>query len=315
MIDYITFDAKKIALKKIYQSTVLTQSDTNNILCCDKVRDVYGDYIMPKYPTDRPYTMGIFVASVDGRISFKESVDGSLIAKKNFMDPDGGFADFWTLNLIRAASDAVLVSGLMLKRERDLVSIVYDEDLVKQRGIEGKSEMPVQIIISNNGKNIPLDHKVIVNANIPTILAVSQVGLEYLEKNLTVSYKVINIEDKSIGDFKDIMDKYCVFILPVGKEKTNVKDMMSALYKLGIKSISVESPTFMLSLMNEKMLDELYQNTSTIYVGGDALSIGDNFKSFSMEDHPHLGLLSMHIHSDYFFYSRYQMIYGIKNLK
>lgn len=312
MINYIPFESNKIALERIYQSDLLKNNKPDYVFNCRKVQSVYGEYIIPNLPDNRPYSMGIFVSSVDGRIAFPESMDGSLIAKKNFLDSDGGFADYWTLNLIRAVSDAVLVSGLMLSREPDLVSVVYDEDLVKQRVQERRAEKPIQIIISNNGKNIPLEHKVLLDETIPVILTVSEIGVQYLVENLKLPYHLVDMKNESPEVLKDLTKKHHILILPIGKNKTNVKEMMESFFMLDIKMISIESPTFMLDLMKSEMLDELYQNTSGIYVGGNALSIGDNFPSFTLSDHPHLRLLSMHIHSDYFFYSRYKLIYGIK---
>ena len=59
----------------------------------------------------------------------------------------------------------------------------------------------------------------------------------------------------------------------------------------------------------EKMMDELFFNYSCIYVGGQALTIGKFGKEFTSTDHPHTRMLSIHTHSDHFFYFRHQLMY------
>ena len=48
---------------------------------------------------------------------------------------------------------------------------------------------------------------------------------------------------------------------------------------------------------------------SCIYVGGQALTIGKFGKEFGSKDHPHTRMLSIHSHSDHFFYFRHKLLY------
>ena len=71
----------------------------------------------------------------------------------------------------------------------------------------------------------------------------------------------------------------------------------------------VETPSYMHYLVSQKMMDELFFNYSCIYVGGQALTIGKFGKEFGSKDHPHTRMLSIHSHSDHFFYFRHKLLY------
>lgn len=77
-----------------------------------------------------------------------------------------------------------------------------------------------------------------------------------------------------------------------------------------IGKVLVETPSYMHYLVSQGMMDELFFNYSCIYVGGQALTIGKFGKEFGSKDHPHTRMLSIHSHSDHFFYFRHKLIYG-----
>ena len=81
------------------------------------------------------------------------------------------------------------------------------------------------------------------------------------------------------------------------------------LKKFGIDRLLVETPSYMHYLVSQKMMDELFFNYSCIYVGGQALTIGKFGKEFTSQDHPHTRMLSIHTHSDHFFYLRHKLLY------
>ena len=99
-------------------------------------------------------------------------------------------------------------------------------------------------------------------------------------------------------------------IVSMGKAgRINLPELLGFLKPLGIDTMLIESPTFLVSLMQEDLLDELYLNTSTVFIGGGALSLGSRMDSFTLDSHPHCRVISIHSHSDYFFYTRYRMEY------
>ena len=122
--NFVPFDAEKIKLKRIYQSETMEKGFVDSVSTCDKTQTVYGDFKFPKPLKDRPYAYGSFVISIDGRIAYNESADGTLIARTNAYDPDGGLCDYWILNLLRAVCDASLMGAMTLVREPNLTSRV-----------------------------------------------------------------------------------------------------------------------------------------------------------------------------------------------
>ena len=81
------------------------------------------------------------------------------------------------------------------------------------------------------------------------------------------------------------------------------------LKRFGIHRLLVETPSYMHYLVSQKLMDELFFNYSCIYVGGQALTIGKFGKEFTSQDHPHTRMLSIHTHSDHFFYLRHKLLY------
>ena len=80
--------------------------------------------------------------------------------------------------------------------------------------------------------------------------------------------------------------------------------------KFGLDKVLVETPSYMHFLVAQGLMDELFFNYSCIYVGGQALTIGKFGREFGSKDHPHTRMLSIHTHSDHFFYFRHKLIYG-----
>ena len=78
--------------------------------------------------------------------------------------------------------------------------------------------------------------------------------------------------------------------------------------KLGVNRLLVESPTMVHLFLKNGLMDELFINTSCIYVGGKALSIGQNYKSFESNYHPHIEILKLYMHSPHFMFTRYRVL-------
>lgn len=304
-LEYVDFDAQKIKLKRIYESQDLKTDFLIGVSKCEKTQTVYGDFNFPKLLEDRPYAYGSFVVSIDGRIAYNESPDGTLIARTNKYDPDGGLSDYWILNLLRAACDASLVGAKTLEKEPDLTSCVYDKQLQEQRIKEGLAPIPIHIVATVDGADLPVDHDVI-KTDIPTIIITSPDGLETLKKTMKVAFKSITYKGQM--DFDVFSEGKIVLATGTGNQPC-VADAMKALKKMGIDRLIVESPMYLSLLMKEKMLDELFLNTSSIFIGGEALTMARGVKSFTAEDHPHTQVVSIHSHSDFFFYTRYKILY------
>ncbi|MEW5816036.1 MAG: dihydrofolate reductase family protein [Spirochaetota bacterium] len=305
------FPADKIKLKRIYESEELA-AFTKEFVTCPKVEQVYGRFSFPELPVDRVYTYGSFVVSIDGRIAFPESPDGTMIARKNFIDSDGGLCDYWILNLLRALSDAVLMGSLTIQREPELTGHIHDQELEEQRIRGGKPAVPLHVIVTRSGRNLPFRHRIITSPDIPTLIATSPRGKETIKGHLKLAHQ-------DLGAFTTVeeitLEKLAGFDAPLGiiatgsGEQLNSKALLKALKLLGMNMLLIESPTFLMALMEEALLDELYLNTSSIFIGGKAPAIGERAPAFSLSQHPHAQVLTIHSHSDYFFYTRYRMRY------
>ena len=299
----LSFPSDKIKLNRIYKSNnpeVLTGISHTNA----KIQQVYGEFLFPELPKNRTYTLGSFVQSIDGKIAFPESPDGTLVAKGNRKDPNGALADYWILNLLRTVSDAVLIGSRTIARESELTGHIFDPDLIDYRIKCGKPEVPLHIIVTGTGIDFPLNHKIIKDPDIPVLIVTSNEGKSILAENLDPDFIDLN---HSAG--------FCLTntikaVISIGENNSiDLAELMTFLKKHGIDTMMIESPTFLVSLMQKGLLDELYLNTSSIFIGGDALSIGQNRPSFSLGNHPSGRVISIHTHSDYFFYVRYKMEY------
>lgn len=177
------FPSDKIKLKNIYQSKdfeyLKRHSNTST-----KINEVYGSFPFPDLPGERTYTLGSFVQSMDGKIAFPESPDGTLVAKGNTKDPNGALADYWILNLLRTVSDAVLMGSKTIAREPKLTGHIFDPDLVNSRISEGKPVVPLHIVITGRGFDFPVNHKILKDPNIPVLIITTEKGKSFLEKSL-----------------------------------------------------------------------------------------------------------------------------------
>lgn len=297
------FPSDKIKLRKIYQSkdSNYLNGDSFSYL---KIEDVYGDFSFPPLPGDRTYTLGSFVQSIDGKIAFPESPDGTLVARGNLKDRDGALADYWILNMLRSVCDAVLMGDRTIEKEPDLTGHVYDSELESSRIKAGKPAVPLHVIVSGDGSGFPIDHIIFRDPLIPLLIVTTEEGKKSLIRHLDSRFIDLNnstdvaLSDKIKG------------VVSIGKAgRINLPELLSFLKPLGIDTMLIESPTFLVSLMQEALLDELYLNTSTVFIGGGALSLGSSMDSFTLDNHPHSRVISIHSHSDYFFYTRYRMEY------
>ncbi len=210
------------------------------------------------------------------------------------------------LNLLRSVSDAVLMGSKTISREQELTGHIFDPDLVDSRVKKGKPPVPLHIIVTGSGNNFPVKHKILTNPDIPVLIITSKKGKNVLTDTLESNFLDLN---SSTGFC--LTDNIKAVISIEKKGKIDLMQVLSFLKKQGIDTIMIESPQFLVSLMKEGLLDELYLNTSSIFIGGDALSLGRNMPSFPFNNHPAGKVISIHSHSDYFFYTRYKMEYDI----
>ncbi|ACL70667.1 RibD family protein [Halothermothrix orenii] len=314
----IPFDRDKIKLSRVYESDSLKEFEVKG-LPSDKVNYVYGELKFDRIPDDRPLTLASFVTSLDGKIAFEDAPEGPFIAQKNFLDPDGAGADFWVLNMLRANCDGILVGAGTMQEEADMTAHVFDQELEDARVEAGLDEVPLNIVASLDGRDIPFDHKLFKAPEVPVAIFTSPSGMEWVKENFKEPVEIIGpynsleeIDKEEVTrGFKALGEKVPV-IVTGSKQTTNSEVFLKVLRLAGIEKLLVESPTYTHHLIKNKLLDEMFLNYSCIYIGGKALCLGNREESFTSKDHPHSEVLSIHAHSSHFFYFRHKLLYGIK---
>ena len=279
------FDIKKTKVTPIYRNPALDQAEVETITC-DQIKEIYGELKFQKLHEDRPYTYTSLVTSIDGRIAFTDAPQGPLIAKLNKYDPDGANSDWWILNMLRAVSDGDIIGAGTMSAERDYTCHVFSQELEDARVAAGMQPVPWNIISSLDATDIPFDHILFKTKEVPVMISTSTAGIPVIKAN---------------------MDK--VIVIATGDKAPDSHVALYIMKKFGLDKVLVETPSYMHYLVSQKLMDELFFNYSCIYVGGQALTIGKFGKEFTSTDHPHTRMLSIHTHSDHFFYFRHQLMY------
>lgn len=318
-IHKITYDSKEIGLKCIFDNTE-SLGYKNNGLKCKKVEDIYGSLKFGELPESRPIAYASYVMSVDGKIAFEDDEVGPLIAKNNYLDPKGATADFWVLSMLRGNCDGIVIGSGTLIKEPTFSGGVYDPDLEDARIKEGKAIAPWTVVVTRTGKNIPYENPLFQSGEVPILIVTSPDGFKELKLEIPKEYFMIS-SIKDGADKKEIKklvddNKGKIGVLITGKgEETDPLEMLEVLRAMGMEKVLIESPTYCHYLMKNGLLDEIFINTSCVFVGGRATSIGSFSKSFTSKVHPHSEIVSIHMHSPHFIYTRYKLIYDAKPSK
>ena len=149
---------------------------------------------------------------------------------------------------------------------------------------------------------------------VPVMISTSAAGIPVIKEKMEEEYFIVGpVKDKSevtdemIAEMKANSDK--ILVIATGDKAPDSHVALYIMKKFGLDKVLVETPSYMHYLVSQKLMDELFFNYSCIYVGGQALTIGKFGKEFTSTDHPHTRMLSIHTHSDHFFYFRPQLIY------
>lgn len=282
-------------------------------------RKVFGEFRIPESDPSRVYTMACFVTSIDGKLAFPDKPAGPVVAQANKLDPDGAHADFWTLNLFRANADAVLGGARTLQKEPDGVVCIFDRELEDKRVECSLPPAPWMVINSLDGRDVPFQDTLIDRQ--PVMFHTSPAGKERIESGLNrdsfvigpyQSPEAVQSCSQEIRERFDSSKQGKIPILVTGSNgSTDSKTLLHLLRVFGMRRALVESPSFFHVLLKNSLLDEALVNTSGLYIGGDAVGFGAGLVPAGSEDHPHAELLSLHMHSPSFTYSRYRFLYGV----
>ena len=295
------------------------QADAGQSKTLPDVEAYYTPLFFPKAPADRPYTVSSIVLSSDGKMAYRDNPAGPLIAKNNFLDPEGAAGDFWVLNVLRACADGVIAGANTLAKEPGTTFHVYDEDLSRQRREAlGKPRQPAGVVVSFDATDIPFDHTsfhVDPAEELKMLIATGPDGLDYIQKHSPLKHVICGpfssrdeVDQADLPRLDRDFDVVPVLVTGTGKEPDG-RLMLYMLRKMGLEQLCVESPSYCTYLLQENMLDEYFINYSMVFAGGTATP--GAFLPFGHLDHPHAELLSLGIHRHNFLFTRQKIRYDV----
>ncbi len=308
----VNFNEESLKMQEIYRDEIYMDEISSRTLCestPEKVKNIYGELFLPQSQHDnRPYLYTSFVFSLDGKIAFPDNPEGPVISSNNFINSQGGKADFWFLNVLRSYADVVVVGAQTLQAEPEGTSHVFDQDLVEAREetLQKDFSHPVNLVITLDGTDVPLDHDIFFSDELITWVHTSPAGVDYLKENWNRKLNIV----RNVNDFMDgdVYNKDIITIICTGKsDNTDPQELMKILNERNINSVLVESPAYTWELISKEMIDEMFINYSGLYVGGE-LGFGKN-SSFTSENHPHARLVKISFKSPNFLYTRQKMDY------
>ena len=267
-----------------------------------KVRSVFGELKFPKAPDQRPYIYGCMVLSFDGKMSFSDEPEGTLISKNNFFDPKGAALDFWVMNVCRCYADAVILGcgTLHVRKNKMWYAQISDDDLIVARSEMGKkTREPLSIITSLDGTDIPFEHT-IFRMNPAPLIMTSHSGADLIKKTMSRSVRVIDRPENLLCESEKIR------VIVAGEEKADTVSLLRLLRLCGIEYVSVEAPGYVWFLLESKVLDEYFLNYSGVFAGGK-MALGA-LNPFTSNRHPHQSLLTLG-YTKGFIFTRQKILY------
>ena len=318
-IPYLDFPVEDVKLELCYRNEKVLaalEEGADKTVCLPKLAAAYDPITFPVIDKV-PYTFASIVLSFDGKMAFPDFPEGPIISKKNLLDPKGGLADFWILNNLRAYADATIVGANTLASEPNVWMTVHDKELVNERMeyLKKASEHPYNVVVSLDGSDIPVDHMLFAQKEVPVSVFTSKKGWEVLkgDSRFELVDVIDNGDDFNVAAVKAGVTEFSDKVPVVVTDKGGVPDtilFMEVLKKIGLDHVLIESPTYMWHLMSLGLLNEFFLNYSSVYVGG-RISPGGGIP-FTSEDHPHGELLLLARHESHFLFTRQQLIYGLR---
>ena len=209
-----------------------------------------GDWLIP---SNQRYVFSNFVISRDGKTSF------SIPGHEGGGDISGfNRHDQWIMALCRSRADGVIVGANTLRSETHhkwTSDFIFPEDkeaFAELRKIEGRSEFPFQIFVTNSGE-IDSTADVFKDEKLRSIVIVPTKAADQVRK----------------------LELHNCSILEIGSEQVALGLIAENLQKdFGIKDILCEGgPRLYGSMVAEKLIDEEFLTSSPVLVGGSRESL------------------------------------------
>lgn len=132
--------------------------------------------------------------------------------------------------------------------------------------------------MSINATDIPLNHSILRNREVPSLISTSPKGYDFLKENFKGETILVGPYDsiEDVNKNKDIiiekvsnLGNGILPILVTGQgENFNTPVIMKILKTIGINRLLIESPGYGHFLVKQKMMDEFFLNVSGVYIGG-----------------------------------------------
>lgn len=313
------FPQDDMKLTNVYENPKLKSFKTVGIPA-EKVKNVYGTALnFPEIPADRPYIFGSFVTTIDGKLAYEDFSGAFEVAGRNHFAGSGSLTDFWWLNVLRSACDALILGAKSITLEEDYTGHCWDQDLEDVRIKNKMPVIPLNIVVSTDAKDIPLNHMLFHSEEIPSAIACAPDGLKHIQENFNGDICVVGpfetVEDIDTKVVSETLKKDrtgVLFVILTGKNsEPNMQALLKVLRVAGVEKLLIESPTYSHLLIKEEMFDEGFFNMSCVYIGGNAVSFGKFDNAFKAVYHPHTEVLSIALHSPHMLFLRHKFIYGI----
>lgn len=310
------FPSKDMKLTNIYTNPKIHDFKILGI-DCPKVKDVYGTVLnFPYIPENRPYIFGSFVITVDGKLAYEDNPGAFEVAGRNHYAGLGSMTDFWWLNVLRSACDGTILGAKSISIEPEYTGHCWDKELEDYRLLQGKYKIPWNIVVTTDATDIPFEHIIFTNKEIPSVISAAPLAKALITKkipNAIILDIYETLEDVNEDEIKlAFSQKEKTIVILTGKD--NNPDMLiflNVLRKAGICKLLSESPTYTHLLIKEEVFDEGFFNISCVYIGGNVPTLGKFDIPFKSIYHPHTEVMSIAMHSPHMLFFRHKFIYGI----
>lgn len=198
-----------------------------------------------------------------------------------------------------------------MRTDADYSMHCMDEEVQRDRETAGLAQIPLNIVMTLDATDVPLDHALLKNEEVPVILATSPEGRKHIEENFGREYVVIEGAEVQAAEQLKTIKRGVLPVLVTGEGRfPDSPKIMKILRMAGVERLLIESPGYGNFLIKQRMMDEFFLNMSAVYIGGgDTMTLGKADKGFGAESHPHTKILSIHIYNEYFAYFRYRFNY------
>lgn len=246
-------------------------------------------------PINKPLIFSCFATSTDGRICYPDIKSGYAIAKGNDQATEiERYADWWNLSLGRTISDAVIIgSNSVIAEHGNYNAELSLLELKNLRHQLGKPKHLLHIVTCRDSNKIDWSNQLLAKDNdLPCVI---------FSKNIP----------DNLPSYFIVSDSYQENVIKqvVISDNMDIGKLIGELFEHGIQTILNESPYYHHYLQELKLLDEAWLNTSGVYIGGNVASLGANNSSFTMSNHPHYTILTLHSVGYNFIYTRYRISY------